>query len=85
MIENLLTASWANLDSTELRLLLDKHIGGPGQYNDRLNNPDKLYLPLAGSSCRITLTFRGKKIVAIEPGQAFDASEWDRVSKEIEN
>jgi hypothetical protein len=85
MIENLLTASWADLDSTELRLLLDKHIGGPGQYDDRSNNPDKLYLPLAGSSCRITLTFRGKKIVAMEPGQAFDASEWDRVSKEIEN
>jgi hypothetical protein len=30
------------------------------------------------------LTFREKKIVAIEPGQAFDVSEWNRVSEEIE-
>jgi hypothetical protein len=84
MAENLLRASWADFDPTEVRLLVDKHIGGPGQF-DRLKNPDKLYLPLAGSSCRIVLTFQSKKIVAIEPGQAFDASEWDRVSTEIES
>ena len=85
MTDNLLRNNWTDLDSAELRLLLDKRIGGPGQYDDRFNNPKKLYLPLAGSSCRIALTFRKKKIVTIEPGQAFDASEWDRVSEEIEN
>ncbi len=42
------------------------------------------FLPLAGSSCRIVLTFSDKKIVAIEPGPAFDAAEWERVSEEIE-
>ena len=73
-----------NLDSFELRLLLDKRIRGPGQYHGRSINPNKLYLPLAGSSCRIGLTFRDKKIVAIEPGPAFDAVEWERVSEEIE-
>jgi hypothetical protein len=30
------------------------------------------------------LTFRGKKIIAIEPGPAFDRVEWDKVSEEIE-
>jgi hypothetical protein len=30
------------------------------------------------------LTFRKKQIVTIEPGPAFDASEWERVSDEIE-
>ncbi len=84
MTTNLLSKTWTNLDSFELRLLLDERIGGPGQYDGLPNNPNKLYLPLAGSSCRIGLTFCDKKIVAIEPGQAFDASEWNRVGEEIE-
>jgi len=84
MTDNLLRDSWTDLDSAELRLFLDKRVGGPGQYHDRSDNPNKLYLPLAGSSCRIVFTFRQKKIVTIEPGQAFDASEWERVSEEIE-
>ena len=84
MTDNLFRDSWTDLDSAELRLLLDKRIGAPGQYDGRSNNPNKLYLPLAGSSCRIVLTFREKKIVAIEPGQAFDTAEWGRVSEEIE-
>jgi hypothetical protein len=80
---NLLSETWANLDPYELRLLLDKHIGGPGQYDRALGDPNKLYLPLARSDCRIALNFRKKKIVAIEPGQAFDAAEWQRISHEI--
>lgn len=84
MTANLLSETWTNLDSSELRLLLDKRIGGPGQYDGRSNNPNKLYLPLAGASCRIGLTFRDKQIVAIEPGPAFDAAEWERVSDEVE-
>ena len=84
MAENLLKESWIEFDSAELRHLLDHHIGGPGQCDDRSNNPDKLYLPLARSSCRIVLTYRENKIVAIELGQAFDSSEWERVSEEIE-
>lgn len=81
---NLLEETWTNLDSHELRLLLDKRIGGPGQYHDFANNPNTLYLPLTGAPCRIGLTFRDNKIVAIEPGPAFDATEWQRVSEEIE-
>lgn len=85
MTSNLIRDSWTDFDSAELRLLLDEHIGGPGQYVDQSSNPNKLYLPLADSSCKIVLTFERNKIVTIEPGQAFDASEWDRVSEEIEN
>jgi hypothetical protein len=85
MTSNLLLDGWIDLDSAELRLLLDKRIGGPGQYNRHSNNSNKLYLPLAGSSCRIVLTFEEQNIVAIEPGQAFDDSEWDRISEEIED
>jgi len=59
-------------------------IGGLGQYDEQSNNCDKLYLPLADSSCRVVLTFRDKRIVAIEPGPAFDADEWERASEEIE-
>jgi hypothetical protein len=85
MAENLLRETWANLDSHELRLLLDKRIGGPGQFDDRHANPNKFYLPLARASCRVALTFRDKKIVAVEPGPAFDAAEWQKIADEIES
>jgi hypothetical protein len=81
MMENLLSKTWTNLDSFELRLLLDARIGGPGQYD---GDDDKLYLPLGGSLCRIALTFKDKKIEAIEPRPAFDAAEWGRIIEEIE-
>jgi hypothetical protein len=81
---NLLRETWTNLDSYELRLLLDARIGGPGQHHGRFDNPEKLHLPLAGSPCRIGLNFRGNKIVAIEPGPAFDLAEWERISEEID-
>jgi hypothetical protein len=66
MTDNLLRDRWADLDSGELRLLLNERIRGPGQYDGHSNNPNKLYLPLVGSSCRIGLTFRDKKVIAIE-------------------
>ena len=48
MTANLLSETWTNLDSSELSLLLNMRIGGPGQYDGRSNNSNKLYLPLAG-------------------------------------
>ncbi len=84
VIENLLRDDWKELDSAELRILLNERIGRPGQYQNRLKNPNKFYLPLAGASCRIALTFNGNKIIRMEPGEAFDRSEWERVSAEIE-
>jgi hypothetical protein len=75
MSDNLLQDTWTDLDSGELRLFLNERIRGPGQYDGRSNNLNKLYLPLAGASCRIGLMFRDKKIVAIEPGPAFDAAD----------
>ena len=82
MTENLLQPAWTDLDSAELRLLLDERIGRPGQYS---GDPHKLYLPLAGDRCRVGLTFRDKNIVAIERGPAFDAAEWKWIADEIEN
>lgn len=84
MTANLLPEMWGHLDSHELRLLLDQRIGGPGQYDGHSYNSNRLYLPLADSSCRIVLTFQGDKIVTIEPGSAFDAAEWKQISEEIE-
>lgn len=80
---NLLEAGWARLDSAELRLILDHHIGGPGQYHDQVNNPHRLLLPLGGSSCEVILTFRRKRIAEIERGPAFDADKWERVRAEV--
>jgi hypothetical protein len=82
----LLRENWADLDPQELRLLLKKRIvGGIGQFDDRKANPNKFYLPLARESCRVALTYEDKKIVAVEPGPAFDAAEWQRIADEIEN
>jgi hypothetical protein len=36
-------------------------------------------VPLAREQCRVSLTYKGAKIVAIEPGLAFDRQEWDRI------
>jgi len=85
MAKTLLRESWANLDSQELRLLLNKRIGGTGQFDGREANPNKFYLPLARESCRVALTYKNKKIVAVEPGPAFDAAEWQKIAEEIEN
>jgi hypothetical protein len=74
MTTDLLQSGWTDLDSAELRFILLERIGKPGQYDGRDSNPNTFYLPLAGSSCRIKLTFSDSKhIVAIEPGPAFDA------------
>ncbi len=85
MAENLLRKTWAKLESHELRLLLDARIGGPGQFDGRDANPNKFYLPSARASCRVALTFRDKKIIAVERGPAFDAVEWQKIADEIEN
>jgi hypothetical protein len=84
MTDNLLKHEWKDLDSAELMLLLYERIGRPGQYDESSGNSNKFYLPLARASCQVSLTFREKKIVAIEPGEAFDAAEWMKISKEIE-
>jgi len=84
MTTNLLPDSWSHLDTGELRILLDERIGGPGQYDDRTTNPDTLYLPLGGDSCRVALRFRNGRIAVITPGPAFDAGEWERVAAEVE-
>lgn len=81
---NLLRPEWAEIDSGELRLLLDEHIGGPGQYEGLHANPNILYLPLAGAECRVMVTFQGNQIAAVRPGPAFDAAAWQRIVEEID-
>jgi hypothetical protein len=85
MTKNLMSDRWrTNVESAELRLLLDSRFGGPGQYEGILENPNTIYLPLARESCEIELTFSKGKIVAIEPGQVFDAAKWRRFCDEVE-
>jgi len=84
MASNLLRATWTQLDSHELRLLLDHRIGGPGQYDRRESNPHRIHLPLAASECRVTLTYSDRAITSVEPGPAFDQFQWDAIAEEIE-
>jgi hypothetical protein len=81
MAKNLLRESWSDLDQADLRLLLQERIGRPGQYD---GDENVIHLPLAREKCRVSLTYKGAKIIAIEPGQAFDREEWDRICAEIE-
>jgi hypothetical protein len=81
MAQNLLRDTWAGLDQADLRLLLQERIGRPGQYDGNL---DVLYLPLAREKCRVSLTYKGTTIAAMEPGAAFDPAEWERICAEIE-
>ena len=83
---NLLKSSWNNVDPAELMLVLRQRIGMPGQYYDRAKNPGDFYLPLAGDTCRLKLTFSDEnKLIGIAPGPAFDSARWDEVVHEIES
>jgi hypothetical protein len=84
MVANLLRDAWANLDQTDLRLLLQERFGRPGQTDRERDERDVLHLPLARDKCRVALVYEGTKIVAIEPGAAFDPAEWDRICAEID-
>jgi len=84
MDRGLFEKAWDQIDPVDLRILLDEHFGGPGQYADREAEAHRFYLPLAGSSCRVTLTFVGPRIVAIEPGPAFDPLTWTAFQEDVE-
>ncbi len=85
MTTNLLRSRWIDLDSEELLFILLEMIGKPGQYSGRETNPTSFYLPLAGTDCRVKLTFAdSKQLIAIEPGPSFDPAQWERVAQEIE-
>ena len=84
MTTNLLRPSWGKIDSHELRILLNERIGGPGQYDGPESNPVRFYLPLARAECRVVLTYCARQIVRVEPGQVFDADQWDAIAHEIE-
>jgi len=76
---------WPNLQATELMILLHERMGGTWQGDLSVRRPSKLYIPMFGPTCRVMLKFDGPKIVAIEPGEAFDTTHWEQISSEIEN
>jgi len=83
MAENLLRDSWGDLNQDDLRLLLKERIG-EGRFGQYDGDEDVIHLPLAREECRVSLTFKGAKIVAIKPGTAFDRQEWNDICAEIE-
>lgn len=84
MTNNLLRPTWRQLDLHELRILLEERVGGPGQYDGRDANPNRIHLPLAGAQCRVILTYCDRRIAAVEPGEGFDAAQWNAIAAEIE-
>lgn len=68
-----------NLDPTEVRLLLKEYVPGIGQHDGR--TPRTLFLPSAGASCRVKVTYnKGGRISSLTEGPAFDATEWEKMS-----
>lgn len=86
MMKGLLKPTWSDIDPGEIRCILNERIGGPGQFRDMAANPGKFYLPLADSTCRVELTFsEDKRLIAIEPGPAFDSAQWNEIAQEVES
>ncbi len=84
MTRNLYRPEWADLDQGELRLILLSRIGPPGQYDGPAVDPVPFYLPLAREKCQVKLLFAGgKRLVAIEPGPAFDPARWKQVENDV--
>ena len=83
MSNNLLKNALTRLDPIELRIVSER-FGPFGQWADRVNNPNSYFLPLADDTWRLVLRFKDSDITAIEPGPAFDASEWAALEKDIE-
>jgi hypothetical protein len=83
MAENLIRDTWADLSQDDLRLLLKERIG-EGRFGQYDGDEDVIHLPLARAQFRVSLTYKGAKIIAIEPRPAFDREEWDRLCAEIE-
>jgi hypothetical protein len=79
---NLILDSWKQVDPSELRILLDKFVGGPGQHETAETN--KTYLPLGRDKCFVSLAFKGKRINCIERGPAFDQARWNDITDQIE-
>jgi hypothetical protein len=82
MSENLLT--WSNPNVSELLVFLYEHMKGTWQGNISVKEPTELYIPMGKSECRVKLKFDGPKLKTIEPGPAFNRSEWDQIRNEIE-
>src|SRR5277367_982918 len=80
--KNLLKPEWSEIDSADLRLLLESRIGSPGQYTGDPGD-DRLFLPLVGN-CRVILKFEGNRVSLIEPGKDFNEREWARVSADLD-
>jgi hypothetical protein len=83
MAENLLRDTWADLNREDLRLLLKERIG-EGRFGQYDGDENVIHLPLAREKCRVSLSCKGAKIVAIKPGTAFDRQEWNDICAEIE-
>lgn len=85
-MKGLLKPTWSDIDFGEIRCILSERIGGPGQFRDMAANPSRFYLPLADSTCRVELSFsEDKRLVAIEPGPAFDSAQWNEIVREVES
>jgi hypothetical protein len=83
--DNLLRDTWADLDQADLRLLLKERIAEDGFSHGQYDSDENMiHLPLAGEKCRISLTYKGAKIVAIRPGAVFDRQEWNNICAEVE-
>jgi hypothetical protein len=67
-----------------LEQVCSSDVYGPGQYDRRDKNRNAFYHPQARSLCKVKLTFGGKKILAVEPGPAFDPAEWKHIRGDVE-
>jgi hypothetical protein len=81
--QHLFKPEWSALESDDLRVLLENRLGGPGQ-SDGHPDDHRYYLPRGGVDCRVAIRFTGTTITAFEPGPAFDAQQWSKISAAVD-
>jgi hypothetical protein len=80
---NLMRSNWETIDSSDLRILIEDRIGGPGQYHGKITEGGPLHLPMFASS-KVALRFEGNRIAQITRGPHFDNKQWSDISAELD-
>jgi hypothetical protein len=75
--------NWAGIDSSDLRMILENRIGGPGQYSGGVTEKGPLYLPVF-ESARVAIRFKGNRVSEILPASHFDEVQWKAVSADLD-
>ena len=77
--DNLLRPGWSDVDPDELQQIIQFAFR-----RGQLAEDGDAVFPEEGDACRVRIQYKGGEVAAVVRGPAFDADEWDRLAKQIE-